>query len=209
MDGSAESRARADSEADPRDELWVRAPEFEGWLLKRGFAWRKAWVRRWVVLQNRELAYYEKEPPRDAYGQPLASVEPRGAVTLQRDLKFVAHGISKTSATSRDFTLYPGGDLPPWEFRAETNAACEDWTRVFHRCVQIAEWLVQFKMGGLLGVGATAVVREVCSKTNPDDKYALKIVTIHDPRMRSVALKEVIPSSSRLHEPNLKCFLRM
>jgi len=193
---SAEARARADSDADPRDELWVRAPEFEGWLLKRGFAWRKAWVKRWVVLQNRELAYYEKEPPRDAFGQPLASAEPRGAVTLQRDLKFVTQGISKTTATARDLTLYPGGGAAPWEFRAETKEAYDDWTRVFLRCVQIAEWLVQFKMGGLLGVGAAAVVREVCSKTNPDDKYALKIVTIHDPRMRSVALKEVSPSQS-------------
>jgi hypothetical protein len=188
---SAASSGRSDSEADPRDELWVKAPEFEGWLLKRGFAWRKAWVRRWVVLQNREVTYYEKEPARDAYGSPLASVEPRGAVTLQRDLKFVARGLSRTSASPMDLTLYPGGSEPAWEFRAETPAQYDDWVRVFHRCVQIAEWLVQFQMGGLLGVGAAAVVREVRSKANPDEKYALKIVTIHDPRMRSVALKEV------------------
>ena len=88
-------------------------------------------------------------------------------------------------------TLYPGGGAPAWEFRAETAAQRDAWGRVFHRCVQIAEWLVQFQMGGLLGVGAAAVVREVRSKANPDKKYALKIVTIHDPRMRSVALKEV------------------
>ena len=60
---------------------------------------------------------------------------------------------------------------------------------MLHRCEHIAGWLVQFQMGGLLGVGAAAVVREVRVRST-GEKYALKIVTIHDPRMRSIALQE-------------------
>ena len=67
----------------PQDELWVKAPEMQGWVYKRGFAWRKTWTRRWLILQNREIAYYEKRPLQ----RDLQAVEPRGVATLQRDLQ--------------------------------------------------------------------------------------------------------------------------
>ena len=152
------------------------------YLYKRGFAWRKAWVKRWVVLENREVSYFEKPPK--------GGEEPRGSCTLQRDLKVEAWGLSKTTATSLDFTLFPGEGAAPWEFRCTSAEEKDAWLRVFERCSLIASWLVQFQMGGLLGVGAAAVVREVRNRKS-SEKFALKIVTIHDPRMRGVAMQEV------------------
>lgn len=198
--------------AHPREELWVKAPEMQGWILKRGFSWRKKWTRRWVVLQNREIAYYEKRP----LGNELSrgAIEPRGVATLQRDLEVRdisdarlksesrwSWTTTKSSATpasssfssndnALDITLYPGGGAPAWELRCESYEDKKAWLRVFRRCEDIASWLVQFQMGGLLGVGAAAVVREVRVRAT-DEKYALKIVTIHDPAMRGAAVREV------------------
>jgi hypothetical protein len=42
--------------------VWVTSPEFAGWLLKRGFHWRKLWKKRWIALHGAEIVYMEKEP---------------------------------------------------------------------------------------------------------------------------------------------------
>ena len=35
--------------------LWIKAPVRSGWIYKQGFAWRKKWSKRWVVLSGRDL----------------------------------------------------------------------------------------------------------------------------------------------------------
>ena len=45
-----------------RNSVWVSSPEYAGWLVKRGFHWRKLWKRRWVALHGAELVYMDKEP---------------------------------------------------------------------------------------------------------------------------------------------------
>ena len=42
--------------------VWVISPEFAGYLIKRGFHWRKLWKRRWVALHGSEIAYMAEEP---------------------------------------------------------------------------------------------------------------------------------------------------
>jgi hypothetical protein len=174
---------------DPRTTLWVKAPEFQGYLLKKGFRWTRQWKKRWVVLQNREITYYDRKPPDDELSRQL--VEPRGSATLQRDLQVSPKSMVHTlKDRPLDFVLYPGGNALPWELRAETQKDREAWLQVFNHCVHVASWLQTFQMGGLLGVGAAAVVREVRVR-DTGEKFALKIVTIHDPRMRQIAVQEV------------------
>jgi hypothetical protein len=169
---------------DPRTTLWVKAPEFQGYLLKKGFRWTRQWKKRWVVLQNREITYYDRKPPDDELSRQL--VEPRGSATLQRDLQVSPKSMVHTlKDRPLDFVLYPGGNALPWELRAETQKDREAWLQVFNHCVHVASWLQTFQMGGLLGVGAAAVVREVRVR-DTGEKFALKIVTIHDPRMRYI-----------------------
>ena len=201
----------------PQDELWVKAPEMQGWVYKRGFAWRKTWTRRWLILQNREIAYYEKRPLQ----RDLQAVEPRGVATLQRDLQVFdsaagsggggggGGGASSSSASSgsssnsgggsnsggrwrlaasssrsshRDLeiTLLPGGGAPAWELRCESADDKQAWLRVFRRCEHIAGWLVRFQMGGLLGVGAAAVVREVRVRAT-DERKTVPLSSPHHP----------------------------
>lgn len=174
---------------DPRTTLWVKAPEFQGYLLKKGFRWTRQWKKRYVMIQNREVTYYDKKPSDEDLARGV--VEPRGSATLQKDLKVspksIVHSLKDRPL---DFVLYPGGNELPWELRAETEHDKQEWLKVLHHCVHIASWLQTFQMGGLLGVGAAAVVREVKVRAT-GEKFALKIVTIHDPRMRSIAVQEV------------------
>lgn len=174
--------------SDPSDTLWVKAPEYAGWVYKKGFAWRRAWTKRWVVIQGRELSYFEAKPTAEELRD--GSVDPRGTATLQKDFRVEYHGLGKTSSTALDFTLYPGQDAQCWELRACSDADYKVWQEVLDRCVALASWLSRFQMGGLLGVGAAAVVREVMVRAT-GEKFALKIVTINDAGMRDVAVQEV------------------
>ena len=42
--------------------VWVTSPEFAGYLMKRGFAWRKLWKKRWVALHGSEIVYMDEQP---------------------------------------------------------------------------------------------------------------------------------------------------
>lgn len=41
---------------------YIKSTEHAGWLVKRGFKWRKAWNKRWIALHGWEVAYMDKEP---------------------------------------------------------------------------------------------------------------------------------------------------
>ena len=51
---------------------------------------------------------------------------------------------------------------------------------MFRRCEHIAGWLVRFQMGGLLGVGAAAVVREVRVRAT-DERKTVPLSSPHHP----------------------------
>ena len=46
-----------------------------GWLYKKGFHWFKAWKKRWVVLQGRNLSYFDSKEAMTEGKSPRGSVE--------------------------------------------------------------------------------------------------------------------------------------
>ena len=76
-----------------------------GLLTKRGFRFRKLWVRRYVELSGRMLKYYESKPRDEA-----AAANPRGRLELTQHTAVVA--LPNTSSQRFAFNVIPEGNNP-------------------------------------------------------------------------------------------------
>ena len=94
---------------------YVSSPEFAGWLLKRGFKWRKLWKKRWVALHGCELVYMEDEPDPD---------DPTKDIAMTKALITANTLIDETDVDGHEFgfTIHINdGKSQTWQLRAESK----------------------------------------------------------------------------------------
>eukprot|EP01036_Dinobryon_divergens_P038529 gene38529-50602_t len=114
--------------------VYVLSPEYAGWLLKRGFHWRKLWRRRWVALHGAELVYMtaEPKPGLSLAATEITKVQITAATTISEyDVEGFEHG----------FAIH---DKSKWLLRLTYTLA-------------IVKWLDEFEKVRVLGVGGTGI----------------------------------------------------
>ena len=68
-----------------KSSVWVTSPEYSGWLLKKGFYWRKAWRKKWVAISGAELAYADNDPSDKGSNQKVKKCPITSAMVLVSD----------------------------------------------------------------------------------------------------------------------------
>ena len=165
-----------------RSSVWVTSPEYAGWLMKRGFHWRKLWKNRWVALHGAEIVYMDKEP------------------TLENSATMVMTKAKITSATIIEPDDVDGhelgfkvnindGNSPTWCLRADSELEKKNWLTRLNHVIAIVRWLEEYEKVRVLGVGGTGVVYELLHKTN-GQKYAMKEMEIKNKAQMQMAIKE-------------------
>ena len=165
-----------------KSSVWVTSPEFAGWLMKRGFHWRKLWKKRWVALHGAEIVYMDKEP------------------TLENSSTMVMTKAKITSATTIEPDDIDGNELgfkvnindgksPMWCLRAESDLEKKNWLTRLNHVIAIVRWLEEYEKVRVLGVGGTGVVYELLHKAN-GQKYAMKEMEIKNKAQMQMALQE-------------------
>ena len=84
----------SEARADAPDALHVRTPQLSGHLWKRGFRFRRKWVRRWVALVGREVLYWAESDRPDA----LSARRPRGRAVLAPGMRVTVGDTEAQSA---------------------------------------------------------------------------------------------------------------
>ena len=152
--------------------VWISSPEYAGWLMKRGFHWRKLWKKRWVALHGAELVYMDKEP----------TLENAQTQSMQMSKSSIT---SLTSVSSDDVDSNPlgftvqinNGGSPNWYLRASSVVEKKNWLTRINHAITIVRWLEDYEKIRVIGVGGTGVVYELLHKRN-GAKYAMKEMEI-------------------------------
>jgi serine/threonine protein kinase len=163
--------------------VWITAPEFAGWLTKRGFAWRKLWRQKWVALHGAEVVYMDNEPTPSAYNHGLKLTKaPLTASTKvdPEDLEGNPYGFA---------IHFNDGKSPVWYLRASSVREKKDWLMRLSHVMAIVNWLENFEKVRVLGLGGTGIVYELLHKSN-GQRFALKEIEIKNKAQMQVALKE-------------------
>lgn len=164
------------------DLMWVRSPDFAGWLVKKGFRWRKLWKKRWVVLDGRDIAYMSDHPDNEHDMESLQV----SRIELQEDMAVNAEDIE---GHPFGFILHPGGASEPWYLRAANKQEKKEWLGRLRKVNGIVKWLAQYEKGRLLGVGGSGVVYEIINKRT-GARSALKEIEIQNKVMREMCVAE-------------------
>lgn len=162
--------------------VWVISPEFAGYLIKRGFHWRKLWKRRWVALHGSEIAYMAEEP----------TAENKDNITITK-----AQITSATFVDREDIDGHPhgfaihinDGKSPTWYLRADSTREKKSWLMRLGHVHAIVRWLEEFEKVRVLGVGGTGIVYELLHKTN-GQRYAMKEMEIKNKAQMQMAVAE-------------------
>ena len=162
--------------------VWVTSPEFAGWLVKRGFRWRKLWTKRWVALHGTEIAYMAEEP-NDKSSKDMVitkcQIVPQTVINRE-DVEGHPHG----------FAIHINdGTTPVWYLRAESTREKKSWLMRLGHVQEIVKWLDNFEKVKVLGVGATGIVYELKNKTT-GKRWALKEMEIKNKAQMQMALAE-------------------
>ncbi len=165
-----------------QNSVWVSSPEYAGWLVKRGFHWRKLWKRRWVALHGAELVYMDKEP----------TLENGNSLNMT---KVVIN--SSTAVEERDidgnnlgFMVHINdGKSPVWCLRAESHVDKKNWLTRLNHLIAIVRWLEEYEKVRVLGVGGTGIVYELLHKAD-ERKFAMKEMEIKSKSQMQMALQE-------------------
>ena len=162
--------------------VWVTSPEFAGWLVKRGFRWRKLWTKRWVALHGTEIAYMAEEP-NDKSSKDMVVTKCQivpGTIINREDIEGHPHG----------FAIHINdGTTPVWYLRAESTREKKSWLMRLGHVQEIVKWLDNFEKVKVLGVGATGIVYELKNKTT-GKRWALKEMEIKNTAQMQMALAE-------------------
>ena len=164
--------------------VWISSPEYAGWLMKRGFHWRKLWKKRWVALHGAELVYMDKEP----------TLENAQTQSMQMSKSSIT---SLTSVSSDDVDSNPlgftvqinNGGSPNWYLRASSVVEKKNWLTRINHAITIVRWLEDYEKIRVIGVGGTGVVYELLHKRN-GAKYAMKEMEIKNKAQMLMALQE-------------------
>jgi serine/threonine protein kinase len=162
--------------------VWVTSPEFAGWLVKRGFRWRKLWTKRWVALHGTEIAYMAEEPnERNSKTMAVTKCQIVPATVVHRD---------DVDGHPHGFAIHINdGVTPVWYLRAESTREKKSWLMRLGHVQDIVKWLDSFEKVKVLGVGATGIVYELKHKVT-GKRFALKEMEIKNKAQMQMALSE-------------------
>jgi serine/threonine protein kinase len=166
-----------------RTSVWLTSPEYSGWLMKRGFHWRKLWKKRWVAISGAELAYADSEPnPSDPGSKVVVKKCPiTSAMIIDRE---------DIDGNPNGFAVHINdGKSPPWYLRADSLRDKKSWLMRLGHVQTIVKWLDDFERVKVLGVGGTGIVYELLSKTD-GRRFAMKEMEIKNAAQMRMALKE-------------------
>ena len=193
----------SEARADAPNALHVRTPQLSGHLWKRGFRFRRKWVRRWVALVGREVLYWAESDRPDA----LSARRPRGRAVLAPGMRVTVGDTEAQSALG--FTVVPGDGEPPWHLRAESEESLRRWLGAFERCAQIASWLSGFKRGRFLGEGSAGTVFELLDGRTGKPSCAVKEISIPNVETRAAVMQEAKIMQRAANSPYLLRILRV
>eukprot|EP01039_Chlorochromonas_danica_P000439 gene439-473_t len=162
--------------------VYVSSPEYAGWLLKRGFHWRKLWKPRWVALHGAEIVYMDKEP----------TLENSSTMTITKAQITTASVIDREDIDGNPlgFAIHINdGHSPTWYLRAESARDKKSWLMRLNHVHAIVRWLEDFEKVKVLGVGGTGIVYELLHKTN-GQRYAMKEMEIKNKAQMQMAVSE-------------------
>lgn len=171
--------------------IFIVSPEFGGYLMKRGFYWRKLWKKRWVILHGAEIAYMDKKP------ENISNIKDMNISTAQIT--------SQTQIDSEDLDDDPNGfalmindyhpgttepKTPTWYLRAETLQEKHEWLDRLSRVHAIICWLDDYEKIRVLGTGGSGIVYELKHKVD-QKSYAMKEMDLQNSFQVSRAVAEV------------------
>ena len=165
-----------------QNSVWVTSPEYAGWLLKRGFHWRKLWKRRWVALHGAELVYMDKEP----------TLENGSSLTMTKVLINPSTAIEENDidGNTLGFMVHINdGKSPVWCLRADSFVDKRNWLTRLNHVIAIVRWLDDYEKVRVLGLGGTGIVYELLHKAN-ERKFAMKEMEIKNKAQMQMALQE-------------------
>jgi hypothetical protein len=167
-------------------QLWVVSPHHSGWLQKRGFRWRRRWVRRFVILRDRKLAYFE--------GQASSSDEVEKAAGERERLRIEITALARVKIVGTEkefaFSVIPEHGAA-WEFRAASLEERTVWMDTIRQAVDVSAWLRHYEIGEVLGQGAAGVVRQCTDKRDLSKKFAMKTIDLKHRADRDQVIAEV------------------
>lgn len=162
--------------------VWVVSPEFSGFLLKRGFHWRKLWKKRWIALHGAEIAYMAEQPiPNAKEDLTLTKAQITSATIVDRD---------DVDGHPHGFAIHINdGTTPTWYLRAESTREKKSWLMRLGHVHTIVRWLEEFEKVRVLGVGGAGIVYELLHKTN-GQRFAMKEMEIKNKGQMEMAVHE-------------------
>ena len=162
--------------------VYVTSPEFAGWLLKRGFHWRKLWKKRWVALHGAEIVYMEAEPTAEnSTTMNITKAQITTSSIIERE---------DIDGDPNGFAIHINdGNSPPWYLRAESIREKRSWLMRLGHVHVIVKWLEDFEKVRVLGVGGTGIVYELLHKSN-GQRYAMKEMEIKNKAQMQMAISE-------------------
>jgi len=165
-----------------KSSVYVTSPEFAGYLMKKGFRWRKVWKKRWVALHGMEIVYMDKEPT----SKNMADI------TITK-AQFNGASCVKEEDPDNDPTGFAihinDGKNPPWYLRAEDERQRKLWVLRLSYALAIVKWLHDFEKVRVLGVGGTGIVYELLHNTN-GSRFAMKEMEIKTSYQMQMAVSE-------------------
>ena len=164
-----------------KSSVWVTSPEYSGWLMKKGFHWRKLWKKRWVAISGAELAYADHEPT--ANDKVLVNRSPiTASMVIDRE---------DIDGNPNGFAVHINdGKSPVWYLRAETLRDKKGWLMRLGHVYTIVKWLDDFDKVKVLGMGGTGIVYELQNKVDKQKRFALKEMEIKNSAQMKMALQE-------------------
>eukprot|EP00601_Ochromonadales_sp_CCMP2298_P024078 CAMPEP_0173285796 /NCGR_PEP_ID=MMETSP1143-20121109/8825_1 /TAXON_ID=483371 /ORGANISM="non described non described, Strain CCMP2298" /LENGTH=615 /DNA_ID=CAMNT_0014224019 /DNA_START=59 /DNA_END=1906 /DNA_ORIENTATION=- len=165
-----------------KSSIYVTSPEFAGYLMKKGFRWRKVWKKRWVALHGMEIVYMDKEPT----SKNLSDIN----ITK---CQFSGASVVKEEDPDGDPTGFAihinDGVSPTWHLRAEDERQRKLWVLRLSYALAIVKWLDEFEKVRVLGVGGTGIVYELLHNTN-GQRFAMKEMEIKTSYQMQMAVSE-------------------
>mmetsp|Transcript_14996 Transcript_14996/g.24825 ORF Transcript_14996/g.24825 Transcript_14996/m.24825 type:complete len:1019 (-) Transcript_14996:236-3292(-) len=167
--------------------VYIVSPEFSGYLLKKGFYWRKLWKRKWVVLHGDEISYMDEKPTKET-AKTIQITKARISIKSVIDTEDLEDDPNGFAILINDDEN--GSDAsPPWYLRGESLDDKKLWLNKLCRTHAITHWLHQYEKIKVLGIGGSAVVHELKHKRT-GKRYAMKEMEIKHKGMMDMAVAE-------------------
>jgi len=180
--------------------IWVTSPEFSGWLMKRGFHWRKLWKKRWVALHGTEIAYMERQPSGNNDSMTITTAEITSATSIDRD---------DLGGDPNGFALHINdGKSPTWYLRADDVREKKAWIMRLAHVHTIVRWLEEYEKVKVLGVGGTGIVHELKHKIT-QEAFAMKEMEIKNRAQMTMAMKEAEMVKDITENISHQCIMRI